>query len=159
MKRTGLFCFIPSCYRRGQCRQGSRKMSKIQNHLHPSEGTSHLDSALVCFGSSSCYSPADTPLCHSVLCVWGGAGGAGDLWWWVHPFFFISCFISNDQFWRKEVLNLFSVSHRCDHWWMGFLPSSTGRWHHQSGAARILPRQLPGRWHSQGLKQLKWFVN
>lgn len=28
---------------------------------------------------------------------------------------------------------------------MGVLPPSTGRWHHQFGAARVLPRQLPGR--------------
>lgn len=35
-------------------------------------------------------------------------------------------------------------SHRRDHGRVGFLPSPTWRWHHQSGAARILQRQLPG---------------
>lgn len=85
MKRTGLFCFIPSCYRCGQCRQGSRKISKIQNHFYPTEGTSHLDSALLWFVLDQVLliHLLTPPLCDSVLCVWGGAGGAGDLWWWV----------------------------------------------------------------------------
>lgn len=53
--------------------------------------------------------------------------------------------------WLKQ-----GISCRCDHWWMGVLPSTTGWWHHQSGAAWILPRQLPGK-YPQSLRKTKFY--
>lgn len=89
--------------------------------------------------------PPPSYLCCSVLCVWGGAGGAGHVRRSVntpspslHVSFGWSLLV------KRCVERLFLAPPRCDHRWMGVLPSSSRWWHHQSGAARILPGQFPG---------------
>lgn len=134
------------CSRRGQRRQGGGKISPVQDHLHPSEGAS-CPAGLVWCGVLDVYllTPPPSYLCCSVLCVWGGAGGAGHVRRSVNipsPSLHLSFWWSLSV--KRCVERLFLAPPRCDHRWMGVLPSSSRRWHHQSGAARILPGQFPG---------------
>lgn len=92
-----------------------------------------------CNASSAWYWPADPSLCYqfyaceAVLEEQGIFGGRH-----------LSLFAGMTSVSEEKCKSCFCLSCRCVHRRVAFLPASSWWWHHQSGAARILSRQLPG---------------
>lgn len=126
--------------RRGQRRQGSGKAPPVQDHLHASEGGCWPCVMRVKLLTFPRWLRPLSSRCRPVLRVRRSAGGAGHVRRWAASGS-LACPLAPRCPWPTCLPGSLS---RCDHRRMGVLPSSSWWWHHQSGAAWILPGQLPG---------------
>lgn len=156
---SSLFQMWPMQTRQPESLEGTRSSSPLRRYFPPC--CVCADSALICFGSSCWYSPADPPSSSSSTRVRRCWRSRASLVVNTPPpsssssLYILEAMISVDErrCWTFP-------SHRCDHWWVGFLSSPPWWWHHQSGAAGVLQRQLPGKWRAPSLRSsCEWFVD